>query len=73
MKKDIPTKNYEFFIKMDTSKYRGEWIAISEKKIIAHGRDAEQVYNLALKKASSQEISLAKTPDEQMLVLKFWQ
>lgn len=63
--------NYDFFVKTDTSKYKGEWIAIAGRKIIAHGKDAEKVYQLALKKAPAQNISLAKSPDEQMLVLQF--
>ena len=65
------TVNYDFFVKTDTSKYTGEWIAIAGKKIIAHGKDAEKVYQQALKKAQGKNISLAKAPDEQMLVLKF--
>lgn len=70
MKKNIPSKNYEFFLKADTLKYKGEWIAIAGKKIVAHGKDAEQVYHSAVKKVPSQQISLAKSPEEQMLVLK---
>lgn len=63
--------NYDFFIKTDTSRYKGEWIAIAGNKIIAHGKDAEKVYKIAQKKVRTKEISLAKTPDEQMLILKF--
>lgn len=65
------SSNYDFFLKMDTSKYKGEWIAISENKVIAHGKDAQKVYKIAKKKASSKDISLAKAPEEQMLVLTF--
>ena len=65
------TANYDFFVKTDTSKYTGEWIAIAGKKIVAHGKDAEKVYKSAKKKAPGKNISLAKAPDEQMLVLKF--
>jgi len=63
--------NYEFFIKADTSPYKGEWIAIARNKIIAHGQDAEVVYKKAVKKAGNKDVSLAKVPNEQMLVLKF--
>lgn len=65
------SSNYDFFVKTDTSKYTGEWIAIAGKKIIAHGKDAEKVYLKAKKKAPDKNISLAKAPAEQMLVLKF--
>jgi hypothetical protein len=62
--------NYNFYIKADTSAYKGEWIAIAKKKIIAHGNDAEKVYQQATKKFKSEEISLAKVPEEQTLILK---
>lgn len=68
----LDSSNYEFFIKADTSPYKGEWIAIARNKIIAHGQDAEDVYKKALKKAGNKDISLAKVPNEQMLVLKFF-
>jgi len=61
--------NYDYFIKTDTSPYKGEWIAIAKGKILAHGKDAEEVYNKAAKKAGKAIISLSKTPNEQMLVL----
>lgn len=71
MKQPISSSNYDFFIKTNTSRYKGEWIAISGNKVIAHGLDAEEVYKIAQKKTRSKKISLAKAPDEQMLVLKF--
>ena len=62
--------NYEFYIHKDTSTYKGEWIAIAKKKIVAHGKDAERVYKMANKKYKNEEISLAKVPEEQTLILK---
>ena len=69
--RQLVSANYEFFIKADTSRYQGEWIAIARNKIIAHGQDAEEVYKKAVKKAGDKDVSLAKVPHEQMLVLKF--
>ncbi len=66
-----PSSNYNFFLQTDTSKYKGEWIAIAKNKVIAHGKDAQEVYRSAKKKAPKSDISLAKTPDEQMLILTF--
>ncbi len=65
-----PSANYDFFIKTDTSKYKGEWIAIAKDRIVAHGKDAEKVYKKAVKKVKEVEISLAKVPEKQMLVLQ---
>jgi len=71
MKQKTLSPNYDFFLKTDTSKYKGEWIAVTKNKVLAHGKDAQEVYNSAKKKAPKSNISLAKAPDEQMLVLKF--
>lgn len=71
VQKNKPSSNYDFFLKMDTSKYKGEWIAIAKNKVIAHGKDAQKVYRDAKEKAPKSEVSLAKAPDEQMLVLTF--
>lgn len=61
--------NYDVFIKTNTAQYKGEWIAIAQGKVVAHGKDAEKVYNSAVKKVGRDIVSLAKAPDEQMIVL----
>ncbi|MBI4990733.1 succinyl-CoA synthetase subunit alpha [Candidatus Gottesmanbacteria bacterium] len=63
--------NYDYFIKANTTSYKGEWIAIARKKIVAHGKDAEVVFKKAKKICSSGDFSLAKVPNEQVLVLIF--
>lgn len=67
----LTSANYDYFVKTDTSKYSGEWIALADRKVIAHGKDAQEVYAQAQKNAKGKDISLAKTPDQQMLVLRF--
>lgn len=71
--KQNSSPNYEFFIKTDTSSYKGEWIAMSDKKIVSHGNDASEVYKQAKQKYPRKEISLAKVPEEQTLILKISQ
>lgn len=71
IQKKSASSNYDFFLKTDTSKYKGEWIAIAKNKVIAHGKDAQKVYKSAKRKAPKSNISLAKAPDEQVLVLTF--
>lgn len=65
------SSNYDYFLKMDTAPYRGQWMAIADKKVVAHGKNADEVYKDAQKKSGDKNISLAKAPNEQMLVLKF--
>ncbi len=66
------SSNYEYFIKTNTSGYKGEWVAIAKQKIVAHGKDAEKVYKQANKRYKNDDISLAKVPEEQTLILKFF-
>ena len=67
----IKKSNYEYFITTDTSQYKGEWVAISEGKIVSHGKDAQIVYKKAKEKKPKSDISLAKVPEQEFLVLKF--
>ncbi len=62
--------NYDFFIKANTSAFKGEWVAISGKKIVSHGKDAQEVYKKARQKGKTSNISLAKIPEEDILILK---
>lgn len=70
MKTKQKITNYEYFLKTDTSAYKGEWIAIANKKILVHGKDAAEVYQKAKKKLPKAKISLAKIPEQQVMVLK---
>lgn len=64
------SKNYEWYVRTDTSKYAGKWIAIVDQKISVSGYDAQKVYEKAKKKYPKSELSLAKVPPKGILVLK---
>ncbi len=70
MKSTKKISNYDYFLKVNTTPYKGEWVAIAESKIIAHGKDAQKVYKQAKKKTPKEDISLAKVPSEQVLILR---
>lgn len=70
MKSTKKLTNYDYFLKVDTSPYKGEWVAIAESRVVAHGKDAQIVYKQAKKKTPTGKISLAKVPAEQVLVLR---
>lgn len=65
------SSNYDYFIKTNTSEYKGEWVAISKGKVVSHGKDAQVVYNKAREHKPHSDISLAKVPEQELLVLKF--
>ena len=68
------SKNYEWYIKADTQRYAGKWIAIVDQKIVASGDDAEKVYREARTKYPEKKPSIAKVPSKEILVLraKIW-
>ena len=63
------SKNYRTFLKVDTRRFRGEWIALVDKKVVAHGKKADVIYNRAAKQYPPKKISLAKIPEQETLVL----
>ena len=73
MKKTKLFTNYDYFIRTDTSRYVGEWIAIANKQVISHGKNAQKVYQDASKKVKGVEVSLAKVPRKQMFVFTLHQ
>lgn len=69
--KVVPTSaNYNFYLKLDTSKYKaGEWIAMAKNRVFAHGEEADKVYKEAVKKAQTDDVALAKIPQAGMMIL----
>ena len=66
---EIKDKNYEFYINADLSEYAGKWIAIVDGKVVASGDRADVVMKEAEKKYPDKEITLAKVPTDDILVL----
>ncbi len=66
---EIKDKNYEFYINADLSEYAGKWIAIVDGKVVASGDRADIVMREAEKKYPNKEITLAKVPTDDILVL----
>ncbi len=66
---EIKDKNYEFYINADLSEYAGKWIAIVDGKVVASGDRADEVMEKAEKMYPDKEITLAKVPTDDILVL----
>ena len=64
------SKNYEWYIKADTQRYAGKWIAIVDQKIVASGDDAEKVYREAKTRCPEEKPSVAKVPSKEILALR---
>ncbi len=58
-------KAYSVYMRADLSKYIGEWIAIADNEVVAHGKDIKTIYNQARKKYPSLRVTVAKIPEKQ--------
>ena len=63
------SKEFEFYLKADLSKYEGKYIAIVEDKVVAFGKNAKKVFEEAKKKFPDKTPTLSKIPKDDTLVL----
>ena len=61
-------KNYQFFMKSEVDRYIGEWIAISNQKIVSHGKDVKKVFKDAKQKCPNQRPLLTRVPDKETMI-----
>lgn len=61
-------QEFEYFIKADLRKYKGQYVAIVENKVVASGDNAKKVWEEAQKKTGKIP-TLAKIPKEEALIL----
>jgi len=53
-------ENYEWFCSADLRKYRGKWVVVINKRIVASGYDVKSVLEKARKLYPNEEPFLAK-------------
>lgn len=63
----MKSKEFEFYIKTDLSKYKGKYIAIVEDKVVASGENAREVWEEA-KRKTGKVPTLAKIPKEDLVL-----
>jgi len=59
-------------VAIDFSKYRGRYVALVRREIVASGRDAEKVWLEAKKKYPQAQPELLKVSKGETLVLIVW-
>ena len=60
--------NYQFFMKENVNGYIGQWIAICNKKIVSHGKDAKKVFKEAKQKCPKEKTFLTRVPDKESMI-----
>ncbi len=64
----VQEKNYQFYLEADVSRYIGEWIAVVDDKIIAHGKRLKEVAEQARLSAHGKKFLLARVPSEATMI-----
>ena len=64
----MDTKNYNYFMDLRVKKYSDEWIAIVNKKVIAHGKDVKKVYSAVKKKFPKRTPLITKVPSKLAMI-----
>lgn len=68
-KKQITAPEFEFFVQSDLSEYKGRYVAIIGKEVVASGKTAKEVWEEAKRRYPNKTPTLAKLPKEEALVL----
>lgn len=66
--KKMVSKEFEFYVKADLSKYQGKYVAIVGRKVVSSGGNAKEVIEQAIKKTGKTPM-LAKVPTDETLIL----
>ena len=64
-------KDYDWFVKVDLSKYKGEYVLIREQKVVLHGHDLARMLAEFRKKYSNDVPKVARVPEEETLILGY--
>ena len=64
--------SYQFFessLRKLMPRYEGQYVAIVGRSIVAHGKDANRVYEIAQKKFPNERVLIAQVPLKEAMVL----
>ena len=68
MPQTILDNSYNYFLKTNLERYKGEWITICENKIISHGDNLKKVVEEAKKECDGKKFLIAKVPSEETMI-----
>ncbi len=68
MTKSFQELAYNYFMETDISEYIGEWIAVSENRILAHGKNLKEVVEKAKSISGGRKFIIARVPSEETMI-----
>lgn len=64
----VNSKEFEFYLKADLSRYEGKYVVIMGEEVVSTGTNAKQVLDEARKKHPQKRPLLAKVPKEGIFI-----
>jgi len=61
-------QNYSFFAKTELSKFIGEWVAICNQEIVAHGKVLKDVLREAKQRYPRVKPLIVKVPEKETMI-----
>ncbi len=62
------SKNYEFFLNADLKEFVGQWIAVVDDEIVAHGTDFSKVFKSVKQQFPSKTPFVAMVPSKTAML-----
>jgi len=63
------SKDYNWYIRTDLGRYRGEYVIIFHQKVVYHGNDLKEMLREFKEKFPKETPTIAKIPEEETLIL----
>lgn len=70
-RKNVSSKEFDFFIRADLSRFAGQYVAIVGEEVVASGSNAQTVWRQAKRRCPTSIPTLGKLPRAETLVLCF--
>ena len=68
MTKTTQESNYQYFMEADVSQFIGEWVAVSDSEVLAHGKNLKEVAEGAKKASNGKKFLLARIPSQEAMI-----
>ena len=62
MSNESAIRTYDYYANADLSKYVGEWVAIVDNKVVAHGKNLKEIIKKTKEQKPNQTPFVAKIP-----------
>lgn len=59
---------FDYYVNADLTAYKGQWVAIIDNAVIAHGKNVKEILQIAKQKKPSKTPFLAKVPSSARLL-----